>query len=74
MATTLQIALIKMLKTPSGPSLRLRSVAEVAQHAWGPGDSQRAGWIRSPSSLSSPEPYLQPRTWPRSTPSYRRRD
>ena len=43
MATTLQIALIKMLKTPSGPSLRLQSVAEVAPHAWRPGDSQQ-GW------------------------------
>ena len=43
MAATLQIALIKMLKTPSGRSRRLGSAAEVGQPAWGRGDSPKSG-------------------------------
>lgn len=56
MAATLQIALIKMLKTPSGPELRRRNVAEVAPRA--PGDleipSRGARSIFPPSSERSP--------------------
>lgn len=60
MVATLQIALIKMLKTPSGPSLRLRSVAEVAQHAWGPGGSRRVAGLPSLPCPPWFSPHLAP--------------